>query len=472
MFAVLGIGDAVGRLIGFAGTIYVARRLGVESYGIVAVSSAAVLYFAQLVNFSVELLGAREIARRIGRGTAHALDGAQSRSLIAEFVPPLLAARSVIALGCMLLLGAFALTVLPQPDGTVLAMSTLSLLAVAGSTKFAFVGLERPGSPAASGLVGELLALALMLATVHQAADLATVPLNRAIGEGTSVLLMLVVLRRQGFALSFRRHSEVVRPLFTSAVPLVAHALLGLAIFNSDLLFLRALRDARTAGMYAAAYTLVSFLLNLGVTYGTSILPSLSRERDHPERLLPLYDQAMMQVLVVALPIAVGGAMLAPGLLTLVFGAQFGESVRPLQILMWSIVVAWVRNVVQMGLVARDQQALVLRATLWSAAANVALNLLLIPAFGMIGAATATLATETLRTGVALRFAQRMHLPFGVRRRLWRPLVASAGMGVMLWWAPFAHVSVAIVAGALCYGALLILTGGIRRRDGRVHVAL
>jgi O-antigen/teichoic acid export membrane protein len=201
--------------------------------------------------------------------------------------------------------------------------------------------------------------------------------------------------------------TQVVKPVFSAATPLVIHAILGLAIFNSDLIFLRALRDARTAGMYAAAYTLISFLLNLGVTYGSSILPALSRAHDDRPKQQSIYDQAMMQMLTVAIPIAVGGALLAGGLLELVFGPRYGEAVQPLQILMWSIVVAWVRNVVQMGLIARDQQAFILRTTIWSAATNALFNLLLIPSYGMIGAAVATLVTEGIRTLVAMWYSVR-----------------------------------------------------------------
>ena len=59
MFAVLGLGEALARLVAFGATVYVARRLGADVYGVIAVAAAIVLYFSHVADFSVEVLGAR-----------------------------------------------------------------------------------------------------------------------------------------------------------------------------------------------------------------------------------------------------------------------------------------------------------------------------------------------------------------------------------------------------------------------------
>ena len=458
MFAVLGLGEAVGRAVGFAGTVYVARRLGADAYGIVAVAAAVVLYFSHVADFSVEVLGARTIAA--------------DRGVIGKLVPALLGARLALAAACIVVLSAVGLIFLPSPDGAVLALTSLGLLAVAGSTRFVFLGIERPIPAAATKVLGELLSLGLILLLVHDARDILDVPVARVAGDIAAAMLLFALLWRHGHRVGIRHGASDVRPLMTSAAPLVGHAILGLAIFNSDLIFLRLLKDARTAGMYAAAYTLISFLLNLGVAYGNSLLPVLAREgaTSDPSRQRSLFDHAMIQVLTVALPVGAGGFLLAGGLMGLVFGPEFAASVPALQVLIWSIVVAWVRNVVQMGLIARDRQSFVLRTSMWSAAANLALNLALIPRFGMIGAAVATLATETLRTVVALVYSARLGLPFGVARRLWRPVAATLGMAALLWFVPLPHVLLAVAAGAAAYAAALLATGGVRFDGGSVHL--
>lgn len=469
-FLVLGLGEAVARVIAFAGTIYVARTTGAESYGIIAVASAIVLYFSQVANFSVEMLGARELARLMV-GTAGPAHGTRQQQAVAHLVPSLLMARLLLAALCVLVLVSFALLALPRRDGAVLAISAMTLFSIAGSSRFAFVGLERPAPAAVASVIGELLTLVLVLQFVRSANDLNVAALTRTLGDAVPVVLMLLWLRARGFRLRWRLDLTVVRPVFAAALPLVINAILGLAIYNSDLIFLRVLRDARTAGMYAAAYALISFLLNLGVTYGTSILPTLARDRAEPggERRVASYQLAMLQVLVVALPVAVGGAVLAAGLIELVFGSDYLEAIRPMQILLWTIVPAFVRNVAQMGLIAYDRQTFVLRATAWSAAANLVLNLLLIPRWGMTGAAAATLITEAMRAIVNASYASGLGITFGIWRELWRPLLAAAGMGAVLPWVRAPHVLLAVLAGMVVYGAILVATGGLRFRHGRLE---
>ena len=419
----------------------------------VAVAAAIVLYFTHIADFAVELIGAREVAA--------------DPAAVNRLVPALVVTRLWIALACVAGLSLVGMLALPQPDGAMLAVTSLTLLTVASSTRFVLIGIQRPAGVALARVLADVLSVALIVLLVRDVGDMATVPLSRVAGDGAAAILLVVLLRRAGFHLPVQRANERVRPILASAAPLVAHAILGLAIFNSDLIFLRSLRDAQTAGVYAAAYTLVSFLLNLGVTYGNSLLPVFTRLLPEPAKLRELYDTSMTQLFAAALPIAAGGCVLAGGLMELVFGPAYAASVAPLQLLIWSVVAAYVRTVVTFALIAHHQQAFVLRTTAWSAVANLVLNLLLISRYGMLGAASATLITEVFRTVVALVYAARLGMPLGAAARVWRPVLATAVMVLVLWRVPAWPVVAAIVVGIVVYAIALTLVGGVRVDRGR-----
>ncbi len=453
MFAVLGVGEAAARAIGFAGTVYVARRLGADAYGVVAVAAAIVLYFTYVADLAQELIGAREVAAR--------------PAAVEQLVPALVTARLAAALACIVVLGVFGLVILPQPDGAMLATTALTLLTVACSTRFVFLGLQRPAGVAIARICTEAVSVGLLLLLVHDVGDMARVPLARVAGDGIAAVLLVVLLRRAGFRLPVRWDPPLVRPIVISAAPLVAHAMLGLAIFNSDLIFLKSLHDAQMAGAYAAAYTIVSFMLNLGITYGNRLLPGFTRLLADPAKVRALYDSAMTQLFAAALPIAAGGCLLAGGLMETVFGPAYAGAVPALQVLIWSVVAAYIRTVVTFALIAHHQQSFVLRITAWSAVANLVLNVLLISRYGMIGAASATLATEVFRTIVALGYAARLGMPFGAITRVWRPIVATGAMALSLQILPVESVVLAVLGGGLVYAIALAMVGGIRMSDGR-----
>jgi O-antigen/teichoic acid export membrane protein len=281
-----------------------------------------------------------------------------------------------------------------------------------------------------------------------------------------AAILLAWGLSRAGHRLVMRWDLSEAGPVVRQGSWLAANAIVGLLIYNSDLIFLRIFRTPQEVGRYAAAYTLISFLLNLGVTYGQSLLPTFTRLKPDPAEQRSLYHAAMAHVYAGAMPLAVGGSLVAGGLLLLVFGPQFVTAATALIILLWSIPVAFFRNVPQTALVAAGRQEWVFRFTLISAVLNLALNLAVIPRWGMLGAALATLGTEIVRTAITLRGAVQAGFPLPSPARFWRASVATVAMTAALLLVRPGPVVASILLGALTYGAVLILAGGIRLRRG------
>ncbi|HEX4936018.1 MAG TPA: polysaccharide biosynthesis C-terminal domain-containing protein, partial [Gemmatimonadaceae bacterium] len=202
-----------------------------------------------------------------------------------------------------------------------------------------------------------------------------------------------------------------VRRLLARALPLVGSTVLGLVVFNVDIFFLRLYHDAGLVGLYAAAYTAISFLLNLGVTYSMSLLPSLTRLATAPAQEGELYHAAHGKVFALAIPIAAGGAMLARPLMATLFGAPFAAAGPTLAVLLGSMVISVVRDVSVVALMARRREDLLFHTVWASAGASVVLNILLVPSMGMMGAAVATVLTELVRGVLAIAFARRLGFP-------------------------------------------------------------
>jgi len=458
-FLKLGSGEALARLIAFGATVYLARRLGADVYGAIALATAILLYLACVTDGGLEMLGVSDVARQPSR--------------IAALLPSILVGRLGVAVTLAVLVTAAGLFLLPQPDGALLSSYALTLGAVAMGTQWVHLGLERPGSVALVRVGTELLAALLIVLLVRGPGDVAAAPLAQVIGQGAGAFIFLRLLPGNAAALRATLRPDVVVSVFRRSWPLVLHALLGLAVFNSDFLFLRVFRDSASVGYYAVAYTLVSFFLNLGVSYSMGLLPVLSRLRSVPDDERRLHDSAMAHVFAGALPVAIGGCLLAHQLIALLFGEGYEPAAIALQILVWSIPLSLFRNVAQAVLIAHDRQGQMLRTVSVAAGVNLVLNLLLIPRWGLAGAAVATLLTEAARAIVVLGYSRGAGLPFTSGRRFWRAAVAGAAMGAVLLLARSAPWWVRVALGALTYGAVLTLVGGLRfGRGGRPELAV
>ncbi|MEO8294942.1 MAG: flippase [Gemmatimonadota bacterium] len=451
-FAALGAGEALARLIAFGSTVYLARTLGPGAYGVIGLATAVLLYFTYLADCGIETLGVREIAA--------------DHTRVHTLAPAVLSLRLTVAAILAVVVAAGGLLLLPQPDGAILAVYGLTLLGVGANTRWIHIGLEDAGRVAMARIAGESTMVLLVILLVRSAGDLARVPLAQFTGDMLAMTLLALWLRKRGASLRLRWDLASAGPVFRRAFPLVLHALLGLMIYNSDLIFLRAFQTAADVGYYVAAYTLISFLLNLGIAYSQSLLPTLTRLAPEPARQQALYQTAMAQVFAAAFPLAVGGFLLAPGIIRFVFGPGYERGIVALQVLIWTIPVAFYRNVPQMALIAAGRQDRVLRITFASAMLNLALNIFIIPVYGMVGAAAATLGTEVVRTALALFFASREGFSFPTFSRLWRTLIAGTGMAGALYLVASRGLWLSLLAGVTTYVLLLLAVGGISARRG------
>jgi PST family polysaccharide transporter/lipopolysaccharide exporter len=453
-FAGLAIGEAVARVLAFVGTLVIARQLGPAMYGIIGVMSGVLLYFNQVADAGIELSGVPAVARAPDRAGPLASATLTFRLLLATAVTFV-----VVVVG---------LAVLPQPDGAILAIYALSLTSVAASTRWLLIGLQRPGAVAAARIVGEALGLALLLLLVRDVGDAASVPLAFVIGVGCSSLLMLVGVRRQGVVLRWAPHWPTCRPLFERAPHLVGFTLLGLLLFNFDLIYLRVMTGATPAGHYAAAYTFIAFASNLAVAWSHSVMPELARLDDRLDERSQVYATSLALAATVTLPVMVGGILLAGPIIAFVFGPGYEPAATALRWLLAAVPLAAFRELAVAALIgAAGGERRLLRVNALSVGLNVALVVPLVPMFGLAGAAAATVGTEVVRLAMAARYARAAGFHAPGLRRYWRPGAAVVVMAAVVVAVGPAPMPVLVGAGAGAYALVLWGTGALRLERGR-----
>ncbi len=412
------------------------------------------LYLAQVADFGVEAIGIREIAEDPGR-----LDTLGS---------PILGARLAIAGGLAAVTALLSILFLPTPEGPVMAAYGLILLPVALSTRWVHLGNESARPVAGARVLGELVAVGLIVLVVRDTGDLIRVPFSQFLGDLTAAVLLLVLVRRLGSRVGVGWDPARASAVLRRASPLVVHALLGLLIYNSDLIFIRVLMDRTAVGFYAAGYTFISFLLNLGVAYMQSLLPTLTRQETGSESERSFIASSYALVFAAGLPAAIGGSLLARNIVVTIFGPGYEPAAAALGILVWSVPISLFRNIGIAALISRDRQDLVLRTTTGSVVANVILNLALIPFLGIVGAAVATVTTEALRSFLSVRYVCGAGLPGLPVTRFWKPVAAGGALAAAVWWAPIGNLWLLVAVGAAAYLISLVALGAIRFEGGKL----
>jgi O-antigen/teichoic acid export membrane protein len=445
----LAAGEAVARVLSFIASLVIARRLGPAMYGVIGVASGILLYLNQLADAGIELSGVPAVAR--------------TREGLSELVSSTLTVRVSIALALTVIVVLVGSSAFAQPDGSILALYALGLVFIAAGTRWVFVGMQRTTWVGGARIGGELVALAIVLVAVRGVGDVAAVPIAAVVGAALSAFAMLIGLRSFGVRVVPRFAWTTSRPLFERGPHLVGFTLLGLVLFNADLIYLRFISGQASAGYYSAAYTFIAFAANLSVAWAHSVMPSLASIDKTDSQRNAVFETALLLAYVVALPVAVGGMLTARPLMGLVFGPAFLPAVAALVWLLPAVPIAAVREIAVVGLIGSPGgERKLIRINASCAIFNIAILLPVVPRYGMVGAAAVTVLTEILRLFLAYRFASQEGFSTPALSRFMKPTLAAAAMVPALAFAADLPFMLLLVTGAAVYAVILFATGVLR----------
>jgi O-antigen/teichoic acid export membrane protein len=441
---ILSAGDLTAKAAYFLAFVYLAQKLGVGLYGELEFAIAIRTYLVLLADAGMELWAIREAAK-----------GADVRALALRVIP----ARLALAALSLSLTGIFALAGDPRLGG-LLFLLTLTVLLQAFNLKWVFLGQERMARVAAGLIAAQLGFAACVFLLMHGPADLMRVPVAFLAGEAVAVVYFWLLFTRRHGPLRPAPDWSGVRAAMRPVLTLGAAQCLSLMSYNVDAILLGAMLGTGPVGLYAAAYKPITAVLAAPISYFQGLYPSFARcYQEDRAAFAALVGRSLRLTTIFAIPIGVGGTLLAAPVMELLFGPRYAEAIPVLRVLSWSAVLVTLRGNFRHTLNATGHQRLDLICAGAAAALNVGFNLALIPRYGILGAAWATVFSELCWFALARSLFTRHVMPVAVAAAVWRPLLAGAGMAAVLWpagWAPW--MLRALLAGAV-YGLILVLAG-------------
>jgi O-antigen/teichoic acid export membrane protein len=451
------------KLLSFGFSILIVRNLGVEAFGQYVAIGAFGSLFLFIGDLGLSTYTVREVAR--WRGAPN--DAATN---IDALYGNLLTIRVLLSIlsGLLLLIVAW-LTGRPWLMIVALALNTsgMILYGIQGSSDAILNGHERLDLSAAARVSYQIIfvtfgAAALFLGMGYYGLIYATL---------IAVAFLTIICWRNVARLGIRPR----RPNISSWLPLLRVSLpfgvigftLGLS-YKFDSVLLNIFRTDAETGYYNAAYNLVFATAVLSNVINTALYPSLTRQAAiGPEALPAIYARTLRYLMLLALPIAVGAATLADQIVQFLFKAAYLPAVPALQIVIWVVPLMYCSEFLGYVVLIRGQERSAARAIVTSTSINVILNLVLVPMFGFVGAATMTVITEAILVGQYLWMlrAEMRQLDWGTI--VLRPLLAALLMGGTVLALRFLPLLLNIAIGALVYGTLLLLLGVVGRDELR-----
>lgn len=426
------VGAIAAAVLGFALTVLISRVLGASGAGLFF--TVAALFF--ILSNAVELGADTALVWDLPRLRALRRP-AELRSTVRIALAPVWVASAASAVALFVLAPDLAaiLVDLPQQQEAVLWIQLVApFLVIAAPLTVALAGTRGLGSVIPFTLVSSIgvpLARPLLILVVVAA----------GLG-GTAVLLAwatpLVVAAAVAFAILARqvhRHEAAAtaddlpaRPLRAQArefwgyaTPRCFSAILEIALVWVDVLLVAALSTTRLAGIYAAASRFITTGTLVEGALRVALGPRLSTQlavgdRRGAERL---QETATVWIVALSWPIYLTLAVYGSVLLRL-FGDEFVDGAPALAILAFAMAFAMAAGLAQTVLLMSGKAGWQLGNKVVALVLNIVLNLLLVPRYGLEGAAVAwaasilfdaVAAVVEVRFVVGLRFAARRLVP-------------------------------------------------------------
>jgi O-antigen/teichoic acid export membrane protein len=230
--------------------------------------------------------------------------------------------------------------------------------------------------------------------------------------------------------------------------------------FQADTFIISFLLPESDLGYFGAAQTLVAGFLLIPAAIRVALYPlmALYKQQDE-ERLYQVYRKSGQYLLMLGLPMAVGVTLLAEPIIVFFYGVEFLPAVPVLQLMIWAVVVVVLTVPVARMMLVHGQQSRAGWMRGIGMVASVALNLLLIPIFGIVGAGLARVLASLLYFFFIYWIVQTRILKGGGLRVHPGVILATIVMAVAVWLLRDLPLLIPVVAGVVVYATANILLG-------------
>jgi O-antigen/teichoic acid export membrane protein len=184
----------------------------------------------------------------------------------------------------------------------------------------------------------------------------------------------------------------------------------------------------------------------------------------NPERLKHNFNFLTRMLFALTIPLTLGGLVLAPKIITLIYGRAFYEAVSVFRILLLYFMIAPVNTIFGYGLIAIDKEKWFFKIIAITALLSAVLIIALGMELGSVGTAWALLVAE-ITSIILMNRELKKFIRFQSVRHMAKPFIAACIMAVGLNVFGRWGVILSIVVGLFVYITVLYIIRGFTRED-------
>lgn len=212
----------------------------------------------------------------------------------------------------------------------------------------------------------------------------------------TLAITLFFAYKKQGNGSFFKSFDiKNFKYLLKESWPLIISGLVVMIYMKIDQIMIKEMMDAKSVGIYSAAVRLSEAWYFVPVLISQSLFPAIINAKKSSEGLYKLRLQHLLNLMMgLSIMVAIFLSFFSNDIVRLLYGSEFYGAGAVLSVQVWAGIVVSSGLVSSKWFILEGLQKYSMYRTTAGAALNIILNLALIPRYGIIGSAIATLLSQ------------------------------------------------------------------------------
>lgn len=442
----LFFGQTVSRLIRAAIIIYAARVLGTAGWGSFSYALSLAALFTMFTDFGINAILTRESSRDLTL---------QEKYFSTAFIMKIVTI-AVIALFLLI----FAPYLIKQDEVKILiplvilivGFDSLRDLGIALSRAWEKMQIEATVQILTNVSIVILGFLALFLLPSAK-----SLTLGYALGTAIGMTAAFVPFRRYLKNITTQFSLKLIKPILSSAWPFGMLGMMGVLMLNTDILMIGWFKNIDDVGFYAAGQRITQLLYIIPMLVSVAFFPSMAKLIQDREKFKTILEKALAFLMLLAIPMAIGGFLLAKNIIELIYGGVYLPASLSFKLMNLTYPMVFVTAILGNAMFALNQERKLLSYVLLGIFGNFFFNLLLIPVWGIAGAALSTVFNQLIIANY-LSYKLNKIARFSILPKLGKIITAATimALGILALEILKIHVAIIIPLAVIIYFLLLL----------------
>lgn len=421
-------------------TIYLARIYGPEKFGIYGLALSIGGLFDIIFNLGLSTIFIQRVAA----------NPQTMREQLSIFLP----LRLLLSLGIIMSLAAFSFLLQKETATLYSLLITALYFSISSTATFlwaCFDARQKMGFTALAKSLMYTVTVTAGIGFVFQNAPIYIILSAYVLGALTTLIVTTIIIQTKFTPISFQWNPPEWRKIITAGWPIALSGTFVFVYTSLDTILISINKGEYFVGQYQMGYKIIGTLFILAIIINQAYFPSLVENvKKSKQKLQKIFHANFQSMFFWSIPITIGGLLLADRTILFIFGPEYMPGAPAFKILMWNTIIFFTSSALINILYANKKQRTVMNIFFIGAMGNILLNILVIPVYGIEGAALTTIVAELMvLTGIYIQAKKHVHIRFVPA--IIKPVIATAVMATVISMIFIESLILTVGIGVLLY---------------------